>query len=151
MNEKNESSARSTLENIVVPSLELKAKDLAVFHEKDVNTLVLRLEKNPALANLHQKVIDALRKYICWEETPPILAAHEQDNQRKSAYANYGIAFYGDFYQMHISIAQFSPSFQLNEDDQAVPEISWCADTFDFAKREISWQVVRSINFTQKR
>ncbi len=102
---KREKEIVKSLEELSWQEFYVKTDDLELFKVGDENSLFLRLKKNPVLTGLHLKVIEALKGYIKWGETPDFT----EEESRSKVYSTYGSPYYAEFYNPHISIGLVRP------------------------------------------
>ena len=130
--ESDEAAILESLESIAQDPFEITVEgSLELF---DPNCLTIRIKPSHRLSQLHQTVIDRLKDFILWEETPPLQEPWASDSKRNKAYHTYGSPFFGkDFYTPHITIAEVDPEIMSRPkllDKSMFADYAWTADSF---------------------
>lgn len=102
------------------------------------NCLVVKINPNRDLVDLHNRVVSSLRPFINWQETPTPKQEFVQNPQRLACYQMFGSPFFGALYTPHITAGkvdtkQFSRR-QLKYEKFSVN--SWTVTEFILVRRE---------------
>ena len=138
----NEKKVVTALDELDWNEFETESENLDLFDE---TSLVIRLKKTNDLMGFHRMIIEALKGYIHWDETPKF----DGDESKRKTYEVYGSPFYADFYNPHITVAHVNPEIlrDKNFDRNYFKGRGWRVFEFYLSRREAdSWKTVRKFS-----
>jgi 2'-5' RNA ligase len=107
---------------------QVSLEDVALF---DNDKLVVRVQKNSGLDQLHRSVFDAVKKFIPREEIKPLSEKYVDDPARVKVYEELGSPYCGEFYNPHLTIAQVDPLIMNTLQEESLPGLSGLQFTVD--------------------
>ena len=147
--ESDELRAIQSLEQISMQQFYVQSDAVDIF---DNNSLVIKLQRSSDLLELHKKIIDGLQNFIDWEETPKPLHEYLNNPERLHIHNTYGSLYCAEFYNPHITIAQFDEillkNISLSKNDFI--RFGWNVNNFFLSKKQSKWEVVRKFSLMNK-
>jgi len=133
------------LGRIRVPSFQLTLGKIDFF---DDNSLVVRVEPQLQLQQLHQSVLDTLNEFLNKNQIKPLPEKYRSEPEAVVAFQYYGSCYVGARYNPHITIAQTRlQHFKKIKTRNYFGGYSFEVTNFELAKKnEAGWETVKSFS-----
>ncbi len=129
-----------TLAKISQEPFTLRCEGLALFDEE---SLVIKLENNPIIKQLHRTLTHSLRPFVDFEKINPLPEQYKGDQARETLFKTFGSPYILQFYSPHITIGNVKKDFDISIDEKIFYHIPFFVDSFIFSKKgEGSWKKI---------